>query len=121
MPNFSQIGPFLKSPGCPKVFVTDRQKDRKKDRKTDRQTLSDSSSTEVENSMFEEFIFLVSPTFSASDECYVEKTSQKANGRFYPHFPLSGKPNRNRDRRPSCFISGPLPVRNIRVPIPTPF
>ena len=40
--NFSQIERFLKSPACPKVFgQTDIQ--------TDRQTLSDSSSTEVEN------------------------------------------------------------------------
>ena len=34
--NFSQIRPFLKSPGCPKVFGTDRQ------------IFSGSSSTEAE-------------------------------------------------------------------------
>ena len=38
--DFSQIRPFLKSPGCPKVFW---------DKHTHRQKFSDSSSTEVEN------------------------------------------------------------------------
>ena len=42
VPNFSQNGPFLKPPGCPKVLGHTRH-----DRQTDTQTLTDSSSTEV--------------------------------------------------------------------------
>ena len=47
MQNFSQIQPFLRSPGCPKVFLADTHTHTHT--QIHIQTFSDSSSTEVEN------------------------------------------------------------------------